>query len=85
MDFLYGKVHIILKPRNVKIGGDSIFPIIEQKYVENSVFIDILVEDFKKDLVNFRPKHFFPSAMFWPTIFSAKRYFFRKHDFFGEK
>ena len=32
-DFLCGKLHIILKPRNVKICEDSICSIIEHKYV----------------------------------------------------
>jgi len=33
MIFLYGELHTILKPRNVKIVVHSIFSIIEQKYI----------------------------------------------------
>jgi len=33
MIFLYGDLHIIEKPRNVKICKHSIFSIIEHKYV----------------------------------------------------
>ena len=43
-DPMYGDLHIILKPINVKICEHSIFLIIEQKYVwdiEHSVLIDI--------------------------------------------
>jgi len=36
-DFSYGKLHIILKHRNVKICEHSIFSIIEHKYVWSAI------------------------------------------------